>query len=226
MPGSTDRHLLARLERLPIFPLPETVLIPGGIVPLHVFEPRYRKLVRDCLAGDRLMAVVLLAPFEEQVDLERPAICDAAGLGYIRSHEELSDGRFLILLEGRMRTRIVEELASNEPYRLVRAEQIAEEREVGEAQLKLSTQVVRGQVSQLAALLPDRSGAPLVEACAAESDPGRLADMLAAAVLLDPAARQRYLEEPRVGRRLEVIVRTMAEVVAAVAARGGTHRPN
>jgi hypothetical protein len=172
------------------------------------------------------MAVVLLAPLEEQVDLERPAICGAAGLGYIRSHEELPDGRFLILLEGRMRTRIVEELASSEPYRLVRAERIEEEREVGEAQLKLSTHVLRGQVNQLAALLPDRSGTPLVEACAAESDPGRLADMLAAAVLIDPAARQRYLEEPRVGRRLEVIVRTMAEVVAAVAARGGTHRPN
>jgi Lon protease-like protein len=218
--------LLARLERLPIFPLPETVLIPGGLVPLHVFEPRYQKLVRDCLAGDRLLAVVLLAPSEEQGDSERPALCEGIGLGFIRSHEELSDGRFLILLEGRMRARIVEELATREPYRLVRAVQIEEELEVGSSELWTSIQVLRGQVAQLSAVLPDRSGVPLVEACAAESDPGRLADMLAAAVLLDPGQRQRYLEEPRVGRRLEVIVRTMAEVVSAVAQRSGIQHAN
>jgi Lon protease-like protein len=226
MSRSDQGKLLARLERLPIFPLPETVLIPGGLVPLHVFEPRYRKLVRDCLAGDRLLAVVLLAPVDDRIVQDPPAICTAAGLGMIRSHEELPDGRFLVLLEGRMRTRIVEELATEEPYRLVRAVEIEEERELGAEELRTSIQVLRSQVTQLSALLPDRSGVPLVEACAAESDPGRLADMLAAAVLIDAAQRQRYLEEPRVGRRLEVIVRTMAEVVAAVAERSGLERSN
>ena len=50
------------LEALPIFPLPNCVLLPGGLLPLHVFEPRYRELTRDCLAGDQLMAVARLRP--------------------------------------------------------------------------------------------------------------------------------------------------------------------
>ena len=49
----------ATLSQLPIFPLPNCVLLPGGLLPLHVFEPRYRELTRDCLAGAQLMAIAL-----------------------------------------------------------------------------------------------------------------------------------------------------------------------
>jgi Lon protease-like protein len=224
----TGRSIIrARLDRLPIFPLAETVLIPGGAVPLRVFEPRYRKLVRDSLAQDRLLAVVLLAPSGGTSDTSpRPRVCAATGVGLIRTHEELPDGGLVILLEGKLRARIVEELRTREPYRIVRAVAIEEEREVSGEELHTSMRVLRNQVSQLAGLLPDDSGAPLVAAVNSEADPGRLADLLAAALLVDPLQRQRFLEEARVGRRLDSMVRTMAEVVSVIADRRGVRAAN
>src|SRR5215470_7185187 len=101
-----DRSALAAL---PIFPLPNCVLLPGGLLPLHVFEPRYRELTRDCLAGQRLMAVARLQPGHEAAYFGRPPVHDLAGLGRIICSDELADGRFHILLRGIGRVRIVEE---------------------------------------------------------------------------------------------------------------------
>src|SRR6188508_1186666 len=112
----------AHLERLAIFPLPNAVLLPGGVLPLHVFEPRYRELTRDCLAGSRTMAIALLQPGFEASYFERPAIHPVCGLGTIICSEELSDGRFHLLLRGVGRIRVENELAPNgHGYRVVRA---------------------------------------------------------------------------------------------------------
>src|SRR5687768_16487165 len=122
------------LKSLAIFPLPNCVLLPGGLLPLHVFEPRYREMTRDCLGGSRIMAIarlrngasspLLLDASDETLHgpgRERPAVYPHCGLGRIIASEELPDGRFHILLRGVARVQIAEELAQERLYRQVRA---------------------------------------------------------------------------------------------------------
>src|SRR5258706_16373803 len=97
---SSLRDLAPALEALPIFPLPQTVLFPAALLPLHVFEPRYRAMVKDCLATHKAMAIALIRDSpERQAEasgaLQRrrlPEIAPVAGLGVIIDHAQLADG--------------------------------------------------------------------------------------------------------------------------------------
>jgi uncharacterized protein len=80
-------------EPLPIFPLPAVQLFPHALLPLHVFEPRYRELVRDCMAGAQLMGLPLLQPGYEARYHERPAVHAVCGVGRVIAHDPLPDGR-------------------------------------------------------------------------------------------------------------------------------------
>jgi len=104
---------------VPIFPLPMVVLFPDTIVPLHIFEPRYRTMVEDALKGDRLIAMALLKPGWETDYEGAPPVHDILGVGKIVRDERLEDGRFNILLQGVARARIEEQLPPA-PYRRAR----------------------------------------------------------------------------------------------------------
>jgi Lon protease-like protein len=94
---------------IPLFPLPSVVLFPNVFLPLHIFEPRYRQMVSDALAGERMIGMVLLQPGYE-VDYDRaPAIYQVGCAGLITHVERLPDGRFNIVLRGLERFRIVGE---------------------------------------------------------------------------------------------------------------------
>ena len=95
------------VDELPIFPLPGITLFPGGILPLHVFEPRYRQLTRDCLVSARKwMALPMLEPgFEEEYE-GRPAVKAVCGVGEVVQFKEHPDGRFDVVLRGIGRVRI------------------------------------------------------------------------------------------------------------------------
>jgi Lon protease-like protein len=109
-----------------LFPLPNVVLFPSVVQGLHVFEPRYRQLVRDALATDRFITLVLLKPgWEEDYD-SAPAIEPVACLGRVTWHEKLADGRFNLRLRGIARLRVVEEVKTDRLYRVARSEIIAE----------------------------------------------------------------------------------------------------
>ena len=88
------------------------MLLPGGLLPLHVFEPRYRELTRDCLAGHQLMGVARLRPGYETAYYGRPPVYERCGVGRIICSEELPDGRFALLLRGVARAEIARELPS------------------------------------------------------------------------------------------------------------------
>ncbi|HWM87677.1 MAG TPA: LON peptidase substrate-binding domain-containing protein, partial [Kofleriaceae bacterium] len=90
----------AVLAALPIFPLPDCVLLPASLLPLHVFEPRYRELARDCLAGDRVMAIARLRSGFESEYHGRPPVHASIGIGRVIESEEQKDGRYLLLLGG------------------------------------------------------------------------------------------------------------------------------
>jgi Lon protease-like protein len=94
---------------LPIFPLPNVVLFPNVFLPLHIFEPRYRQMVTDALAGERMIGMVLLQPGYEAAYEGAPPVYEVGCAGLITHVERLSDGRFNIVLRGLERFRIVGE---------------------------------------------------------------------------------------------------------------------
>jgi ATP-dependent Lon protease len=105
-----------------LFPLPNLVLFPGVIQGLHIFEPRYRELMKDSLAADGLITISLLKPEWELVANEPPPIHETVCIGKIVTHAETEDGRYNLLLIGVQRARILREIYSERPYRLAQVE--------------------------------------------------------------------------------------------------------
>ncbi|MCE9613028.1 MAG: LON peptidase substrate-binding domain-containing protein [Lentisphaerae bacterium] len=106
-----------------VFPLPDSVLLPHTLLPLHIFEPRYRQMVTDALDD---VGLVAMGMFDQTVSSEdylhghpplRPWVC----LGLIRRYEKLLDGRYFLILQGICRARILEE-PPHEPYRIATLE--------------------------------------------------------------------------------------------------------
>jgi uncharacterized protein len=107
--------------RVPLFPLPNVVLFPGAVLPLRIFEPRYRRMLRDALANERLIGMALLRPGWEADYQGRPPIFEVAGVGRIAKAERLATGTFNVVLEGLFRGRIEQEESRTElPYRVAR----------------------------------------------------------------------------------------------------------
>ncbi len=124
LPGSST---LCRL-----FPLPNLVLFPHAILPLHVFEPRYRQMTEDALAGDQQVTIVQIRPMAPGTQwIEPTPIMEVGCLGRVVQHERLADGRFHLLLLGCKRVRLVRELPSPKLYRIAEAT-ILEDQELEE----------------------------------------------------------------------------------------------
>src|SRR5947208_14651110 len=83
---------------VPLFPLPNVVLLPRAILPLHIFEERYKAMTADALAGDRQVAMALLKPGWERNYYQKPAIEPIVCVGKILTHERLADGKYNFLL--------------------------------------------------------------------------------------------------------------------------------
>lgn len=104
---------------VPLFPLPDVVLFPRVLLPLHLFEPRYRALARDALAGEHLIGMVLLRGDWRADYYGRPDVFETGTVGQIVDHARLPDGRYNIVLAGVREFRIEEEFADR-PYRYAR----------------------------------------------------------------------------------------------------------
>ena len=108
-------------ERLALFPLPNVVLFPDARLPLHLFEPRYRQLAADALAGDRVIGMVLLRPDADASETRAP-IFEIGCAGRISESKKLPDGRYNLVLDGARRFRILAEQPSIAPYRVAHTE--------------------------------------------------------------------------------------------------------
>jgi Lon protease-like protein len=198
---------VASRHHLPIFPLPDLVLFPHTLLPLHIFEPRYRAMVADCLARDRRLAIVGLKPGYDADYHGRPPVHAVAGLGRIVQCERLASGRFNMILRGEGRVRIDRELPTDTLYRLVEAVELPEvggDREAVPALLEM----VRTTCRQI--LQAVKRATPEMEATLAEAaPPGVLCDQVASALIPVPETRQALLEEADVERRLR---RLLAEL--------------
>jgi Lon protease-like protein len=173
---------------IPIFPLPNVVLFANVFLPLRIFEPRYREMVADALAGDRIIGMVLLRPGYE-VDYDgRPPVYQVGCAGVITHSEQLADGRYNIILRGIDKFRILSEDASR-AYRLASVEVLPEP--IAEAdRLQLRQQRQRLETVLVAAI--ERSGAdPKFPPAIPDED---LVNALAQYLDLQPIERQALLE--------------------------------
>jgi Lon protease-like protein len=97
------------MQSIPLFPLPNVVLFPSVFLPLHIFEPRYRQMFDEALAGERLIGMVLLQPgYEAEYDRNPPVYATGCS-GLITHAERLDDGRFNVVLRGMEKFEIVHE---------------------------------------------------------------------------------------------------------------------
>lgn len=106
---------------IPLFPLATVVFFPNTLLPLHVFEPRYRQMIKDIIDGERIIGMVLLKPGWEKSYEGNPEIYSVVGMGRIVNSEPLDDGRFNIVLYGLKRVKIID-IVKDIPYRLARVE--------------------------------------------------------------------------------------------------------
>jgi Lon protease-like protein len=193
--------MLAR--QIPLFPLPNVVLFPNVFLPLHIFEPRYRRMVADALAGDRMIGIVLLKPGWEAEYEGRPAVYPVGCTGLITHAEPLEEGRYNIVLRGLEKFRILEE-NSGGVYRRARVEVLIEDVAAHERES------VRGQRQRLEALL-----APSVESGSLDrmeqKIPTAMPDedlihALAQYLALEPMERQALLERESIRARGESLI--------------------
>ena len=180
------------LRSLPIFPLPNCVLLPGGLLPLHVFEPRYRELTRDALASHHLMAVARLRPGYEQTYYGKPPVYERCGVGRIICSEELPDGRFALLLRGVARVEIERELPADRTYRCVEARLLDDTKCDPKHAIDCHRKLI-SLCDRLAEVI-EQGGPQLRDLVRSFDAPGACADAVAAALIMDPDARQELLE--------------------------------
>lgn len=212
------------LGALKIFPLPETVVLPGTPAPFHIFEPRYRAMTADALADDRVLAVAMLRT-PDDASMQRAPVHEIACAGVIEEDEKLADGRYHILVRGVARVRLAEELlGTGKPYREFRAEVLEDVYPAaGPTALASESEALEQVVLEFARRLPAESGvSELAEAVARLRVPARMADLVAAAIIGDVEARRRVLEEANVASRMEIVIREVAALLLRVPAKGGT----
>ena len=114
------------LELVPLFPLPNVVLFPRAVLPLHVFEERYKAMTADALRGGRRVAMALLRPGWEKDYYSMPAIDPIVCVGQILAHEKLADGKYNFLLQGLYRARVTRERKTEKQYRIADVEPLRE----------------------------------------------------------------------------------------------------
>jgi Lon protease-like protein len=185
---------------IPIFPLPNVVLFPNVVLPLHIFEPRYRQMVSDALAGDRIIGMVLLRPGWERDYEGRPPVYPIGCAGLITHAERMSDGRYNIALRGLEKFRIAAEDHSRS-YRVASIETLTEELTAGERS------EVREERRRLEALLvpqPEGRGADTkVPPSMPDED---LVNALAQYLELEPVEKQALLERASVLDRCRSLI--------------------
>lgn len=200
-----------------LFPLPNLVLFPHVAQPLHVFEPRYRQLMADALAGDRLITMALLCPgFESEYHLNppvHPVVC----VGQILQEEQLPDGRYNLLLQGHSRARVSQEVPTDRLYRVARVELLAEV-PMADATAEGALRVELGE-----RVLPYFSGHPaareqLQRLLQSQTPLGGLCDVFSFALPLATEHKQELLGEAQVELRVGLLLRRL-EGLAPPAAR-------
>jgi hypothetical protein len=210
----TRDPLQALVERLraagpvPVFPLPDTVLFPHTLLPLHIFEPRYRRMTEDALRGDRFIVMALLQPGWEKGYHGDPPVHPVACAGLIEDELRLPDGRFNIRLRGVARVEVVEFVQAT-PYRIASVRVLEERNGEGgggaEQELKRLLAACAGLLQEVSG----RPGQPVV--LDGGVPPGVVVNALCQSLALDSDAKQRLLALDDVRERCRVLTGILEE---------------
>jgi len=196
---------------VPIFPLPEITLFPRTLLPLHIFEARYRAMISDALARDRRICMVRLRPGYEAAYAGKPDVFAVGGLGEIVSCERLATGRYDLVLRGEARVRLVHERPSDTLYRVVLCDRL--EDVAPAADVTPLVERIRTACRTLLGVL----GRPVdfLDAAFAENQsPSAIADRIASGVLPGADVRQELLETLEVDLRLNRLALALDALVA------------
>ncbi len=198
--------------RVRVFPLPNVVLFPHALLPLHIFEPRYRELMRAALADDGRITLALLAPGWEANYEGRPALEPTACLGRVTTHQRLPDGRYNLLLEGLARVRLVRELEPLAPFREFEAELALDRLSPdGASERATLAETLLTRFRETLAPLP-HVYEPLAKALGAGLPLGALTDVVAFSLDLGLRFKQDLLVEVDVDRRAKRLLERMAQL--------------
>ena len=190
---------------IPLFPLPQVVLFPEAVLPLHVFEPRYRAMLAHSLATHGAMVVAHLIGGEDEHG--RPRIAPIAGGGIVIEHQELPDGRSNIVVLGEARLRL-DELDPDEsrPFRMARVTKLEDlpvsVRQNDSTALVAAATMFAAEVKKHDPTFSFRMPATL--------DASHVADLCAFQLVIDAGARQAILNELDPRARVEMVLSQLA----------------
>jgi Lon protease-like protein len=188
---------------MPVMALSGVTLFPNALLPLYIFEPRYREMLTQVLAGDRIFAVGMVRP-----DTGEESIFPVAGAGLVRACVEQPDGTSQLILQGLARVRF-DDFAQTDPYLIGRTSEfstIRDDEESGAELGKELQEICRGLVSR-GVELPDT----FTQAIGELDDPAMLGDLVAQHLVRDPLAAQKILSADRLSERLRQLVATLRE---------------
>ena len=204
---------MSRIIRLPIFPLPGAILFPRSQLPLHIFEPRYREMVRDAMDGAGRIGMIQPHRLDDD---NRAPLYGVGCVGEIVGIEELDDGRFNIVLLGINRFRYVQDITTDASYRCAEADIEAFDDDEPPA----LSMAERAEVEREARRLGDAMGLAVDWDAVSRLDDEMLVNAIAQVAPFDVGAKQALLEQPTLSGRADLLVQLMQFHRAAV--NGGT----
>jgi len=207
------------VRELPIFPLP-VVLFPGMPMPLHIFEPRYRKMLVDIRAGDNLFG---LSYFDaDSSDRDFPPASHIGCVAEVTETQALPDGRSNVLAVGVVRYQVEEYIERGDSYLVVRANYFEDDEE-DEMALKTSAREVAGTFMRVANAIrvinDERGNLPDIS----DTEPQKLSFLVAAAMEIEVETKQELLELRSTSERLCRLRDLLARVVKGYEERGRLH---
>lgn len=213
---------------VPLFPLPGIVLFPGALLPLRVFEPRYVELLRDVLAGDKLIGMAQLKPngfTMPQAGGAPPPLYPVLGVGLVVAHEKLKDGTSRIALLGQARCRISAE-QPHEPYRMAKVVALRDEmpnNAVEREQLRRAVYELKESACAMAErTLDTQTQEPLHQVLKKCADAGLVADVLSGIFVRDHQLRQALLENTQVFARIRILRTVLSQMLGRAEAKAPT----
>lgn len=189
--------------KIPLFPLAGAVLLPRATLPLNIFEPRYLAMVKDAMAGGRMVGMI-----QPKDDAKTPSLYPVGAVGRITQFAETEDGRFLIALSGVSRFRIAQELAVDTPYRQAEVVYDGFDGDVAEASSLAAAE--RADVEHRLRAYLDTQGLSADWDAVSSADDESLINTIASVCPFDPAEKQALLEAPDVPARAATLAALMA----------------
>ena len=200
--------------RVRLFPLPNLVLFPHVVQPLHIFEPRYCEMLEDSLSGDRLIAMALLEPGWEVQYQKAPPIASVVCIGKVITHAPTADKRHNILLAGLRRARIIKEVDCKErSYRQAEVELLTDCYPAdGAAAREKATETLLTMFTQL---VPEGLGVQesFQQLIGSQLPLGILTDVITFTLGLPLPIKQQLLAEPNVDVRCRILTRCLKELI-------------